>query len=219
MSADGTTLGPVVIKIGGSLLDWPGLAPRLSEFLATRRAGGESLVVLAGGGPAADVVRAIDRTFTLGDVAAHRLALRSLDLTAHALAAIVPGLEVADELARLGPVRASGRIPVLAPRRFLDEVDSRSGSPLPPSWDVTSDSIAARLAVHLGAVELVLIKSTAIPTGLDRHEAARLGIVDPVFPAASTPLDRVVAVNLRSTPCEAVTLGRRESGGQAAVAP
>ena len=84
----------------------------------------------------------------------------------------MPGLDVVDELAALADGLEPGRIPVLAPRRFLDEVDARSPDPLPPSWDVTSDTIAARLAVRLGAAELVLLKSTPLAA---RHRPPRGG--------------------------------------------
>jgi aspartokinase-like uncharacterized kinase len=190
---------PVFIKVGGSLFDSPDLPGRLSSYLEGRQAGGERLVVLAGGGGAADLIRDLDRTFGLGDLRAHRLALRSLDLTAHILAELVPGLDVVDELSALDDAWSRGRIPVLAPRRWLDEVDAPSADPLPPSWDVTSDAIAARVAVALGAEELVLLKSAPLPPGIDRREAARLGLVDPVFPAVARTLRRVVYLNLRAT--------------------
>jgi len=47
----------------------------------------------------------------------------------------------------------AGRIPVLAPFRWLKTAD-----PLPHSWEVTSDSIAAWLTGALGARRLVLVK-------------------------------------------------------------
>jgi aspartokinase-like uncharacterized kinase len=124
--------------------------------------------------------------------------LRSLDLTAHVVAELVPGVEVVEELSALDLAWARGRIPALAPRRWLDEVDARSADPLPASWDVTSDAIAARLAVALGAGELALLKSAPPPSGIDRGEAARLGLVDPAFPAVSRPLERVVYLDFRS---------------------
>ena len=67
--------------------------------------------------------------------------------------------------------------PILAPRRFLD-VDDRSPDPLPHAWTTTTDAIAARLAVRLGASELVLLKSASIPPGLDLEAASRIGLVD-----------------------------------------
>jgi len=190
----------VVLKVGGSLLDWPGLPSSLARDLDLRQAMGQRLLLLTGGGGAADFIRTLDRTFTLGDDASHRLAMRSLDLTAHILAALVPHLDVIDAVPGLEPLWAAGRIPILAPRGFLEEDDLSSPDPLPHSWDVTSDTIAARVAVHLGADALCLLKSTPSPPGTTRREAARIGLVDPHFPDASRELDRVFYVNYRGNP-------------------
>jgi aspartokinase-like uncharacterized kinase len=183
-----------VVKVGGSLLEWPALPAALRRSLDARI--GQRLVLVPGGGEAADLVRRLDRLHALGDAAAHALALRALDLTAHALAAIVPGLEVLDDCSDLGPSWRGGRIPVLAPRQFLAEDDRRSDA-LPHGWIVTSDSIAARLAVRLEASELVLLKSASAPAAIDRAGAARLGLVDAAFPLAARDLERVTLVNLR----------------------
>jgi aspartokinase-like uncharacterized kinase len=190
---------PIVIKVGGSLFDWPGLPRHLSALLDAHRAASRRLVLVPGGGRAADFVRALDRTFAFGDLLAHHLAVRSLDLTAHVLAALVPGLDVIEDVDNLEQVWKQDRIPVLAPRRLLEERDSDAADPLPSSWDVTSDSIAARVAVHLGAAELLLLKSAPLPPGTDRRAAAGLGLVDPFFPAVSRGLERVLYLNLRGT--------------------
>ncbi len=62
---------------------------------------------------------------------------------------------------------------------------------------MTSDTIAARVADRLGAVELVLLKSATLPPGTDRVAAARLGLVDPEFPRAAASILNVSYVNLR----------------------
>jgi aspartokinase-like uncharacterized kinase len=197
---------PVVVKVGGSLLDWPGLPDALSTYLHARR--DEPLVLLVGGGRSTDVVRDLDRIHQLGPTVAHRLALHSLDLTAQVLAAIVPGLVVVDRRDDLHVAWSNRRTPVFAPRPFLDEEDIRSPQPLPHSWDVTSDSIAARLAESLGASELALLKSAPPATAMSRREAAAAGLVDPVFPAAAARLERVSYRNLRDPATLAVLLTR-----------
>jgi aspartokinase-like uncharacterized kinase len=197
-------MGPVVIKVGGSLLDWEPLAGRLRADLDARHA--DRPVLLAGGGRAADLVRDLDRVHGLGDRRAHALALRALDLTAHLLAALVPGLEVVEALDALDRTWACGRTPVLAPRRFLDEDDRRAADPLPHSWSVTTDAIAARLARRLDAEELVLLKSAPLPPESDRAEAARLGLVDAAFPEAARWLRRVVYLNYRDPAATALPI-------------
>jgi hypothetical protein len=52
---------------------------------------------------------------------------------------------------------------------------------LPHSWDVTSDSIAARAALVYGAERLVLLKSVDVPPGTPWDEAAARGWVDAHF--------------------------------------
>ncbi|MDB5352333.1 MAG: aspartate/glutamate/uridylate kinase [Planctomycetota bacterium] len=193
-----TGAGPIVVaKVGGSLLDWPELPGRLGRFVASRRDRGDRLVLIVGGGRAADWVRELDRIHAIGEAKSHALAIRSLDLTARVLAALVPGLAVAETIAEIAPLRLSGLVPILAPRVVLDEDDRASPDPLPHVWDVTTDSIAARLAVRLGARRLVLLKSARASPGTTRDQAARLGLVDPAFPVASRALSEVVAINLR----------------------
>jgi aspartokinase-like uncharacterized kinase len=188
--------GPIiVVKVGGSLLDWPELPGRLRAYLDDRRAA--RLIVLVGGGATVDVIRALDRIHELGDERAHTLALHALDLSAAILAALVPNLDVVHDAATLERAWATGRTPVFAPRRFLDDDDRTSADPLPHRWDVTSDAIAARLADRLGAVELVLLKSAPLPLELDREGAAQLGLVDPAFPEAARRLGRVIYLEFR----------------------
>lgn len=196
----------VVAKVGGSLLAWPPLPDRLARFVDDRRMRGERLVLIAGGGGAADWVRDVDRLYALGDEVAHALAVRSLDLTARVLAALVADSRVVASLAEVADSWKSRRAPILAPRLVLDD-DRSSPDQLPRNWDTTSDAIAARVAVLLHADELVLLKSTGLPPGTTRDEAARLGIVDVALPRASRGLASVVVVNLREDGATATLLG------------
>lgn len=192
------TSGCVVVKVGGSLLGWPGFPGRLAGYLdATRH---ERLVLIVGGGRAADFVRELDSAHGIGENRAHGLALRALDLTAHAAAALVPGLAVVERPDGLAGVWGTGGVPVLAPRWFLEAVDRHAAAPLAESWEVTTDSIAARVAEALGAVELRLMKSRGLDGLRGRAGAARAGLVDPAFPAASAGCGRVAVVNLRADP-------------------
>jgi aspartokinase-like uncharacterized kinase len=158
--------------------------------------------LIAGGGSAVDVLRTLDRVHGLGDVPAHHLALQALDLTATILAALIPGTLVVDRLGALPDAWGARSIPILAPRRSIIEIDRARPDPLPASWDVTSDSIAARLADHLGARCLILLKSAALPNGASRGDAARLGLVDPILPATARSIPRIEYLNLREPALE-----------------
>jgi 5-(aminomethyl)-3-furanmethanol phosphate kinase len=188
-----------VVKLGGSLLDWPALPARLRAYLESRS--GQRLLLIVGGGPAADFIRALDQRHRHGNDRAHALALHALDFTAHVACALCPGLVVVEDLAACAQVWLKGQTPVLAPRLFLEQDDRQdqtpNANPLPHSWDATSDSIAARLATRLGAGELVLLKSASLRPGTDRAEAARLGLVDPLFPEEASAIKRVIYINFR----------------------
>jgi hypothetical protein len=73
---------------------------------------------------------------------------------------------IVDSAAGVQQALAARRIPVLAPSRWL-----RAADPLPHTWDVTSDSIAAWVAGAVGASELLLIKAPGAsgPSVVDRH--------------------------------------------------
>jgi aspartokinase-like uncharacterized kinase len=210
--------GLSVIKVGGSLLDWPELPARLRDFLDHYREQeqvlGARTLLMAGGGPAADVVRALDRTFDLGDLRAHRLAICALDWTAELLAKILPGALVVCRPEAFRSAWNSRRIPVLAPRRILEDFDDPSLDALPASWDVTSDSISARVGVILGASRLILLKSRGLPRGATVEQAVGIGLVDPYFGIAARGVPLVATVCLRDPEAslQAMAFDRRDPG-------
>jgi aspartokinase-like uncharacterized kinase len=151
--------GLVVVKVGGGLLGVAADLASVGEALA-RAAATRPLVVVPGGGPFADRVRAFDREHRLSAGAAHWMAVLAMDQYAFVLADRIPGARVVEDRSGVAEAHAGGQVPVLAPFRWL-----RAADELPHSWDVTSDSLAAYLATLLGATELVLLKPAA--GGLD----------------------------------------------------
>jgi aspartokinase-like uncharacterized kinase len=170
---------PVVVKVGGSLYDLPQLGPALGQWVEKEGIGPRALFV-PGGGPIVEACRSIDRAQSLGDENSHWLALEALILSARILAWIMPGGAVVRELAACSSLWDKGRIPILDPLAFALADEGKPGS-LPHSWDVTSDSIACRVAIVAGASRLILLKSVTIPEGIDWAEAGRRGYVDPCF--------------------------------------
>jgi len=126
---------PLVVKFGGSLLD---CAPSLVPVLAAVQ---RPILVVPGGGPFADVVRALDPA----PDAAHWMACAAMEQVGLYLAALgLPAIEA------LGLQDSPS---VFLPYRLLRERD-----PLPHSWRVSSDTIAAWCAAELGC-DLLLAKS------------------------------------------------------------
>jgi 5-(aminomethyl)-3-furanmethanol phosphate kinase len=144
-------LRPLVAKVGGGLLRDEGLeglhraCAEVSE-LATKR----PVLVVPGGGPFADAVRAVDEQVGLTDGVAHVLALRAMDQLGAILAPLLPA---AEPLSDLVAPRALGLLAVAPAFAGRPEV--------PESWAVTSDSLAVLAAGAIGADEAVLLKPVA----------------------------------------------------------
>ena len=163
-----------VVKLGGSLADSRDLARWLGAL--TRCAGWA--VVVPGGGPFADQVRALQRQLRFDDATAHHLAILAMEQFGRVLAALEGTLVPAASLDQIEQALRADRIPVWMPVAMI------LGRPeIPESWEVTSDSLAAWLAGELQAARLVLVKSAAPPPGpISARELVRQGLVDPAFP-------------------------------------
>jgi 5-(aminomethyl)-3-furanmethanol phosphate kinase len=172
-----------VIKVGGSLLDWPLLPAALRRWLDEQPPGLN--VLLCGGGELADIIRRADRDFQLGETFSHWLCIDVMSITARLLAAVLadaPLVTDHDELLARVAHGEAGDVVFDVARCLRDRESTLPGVPLPHDWSVTSDSIAARLAEVLGADELVLLKSSDPPADcvadliaaryIDRHFAA-----------------------------------------------
>jgi aspartokinase-like uncharacterized kinase len=126
---------PIVVKLGGSLCNRvPDLVTRL---LACQR----PLFIVPGGGKFADIVRKL----RVDDDSAHWMAIAAMDQFGWFI--VSQGI-IATTLLKV-PDR-----PVV----FLPYCRMRHHDPLPHSWDVSSDSIAAWVADFLG-LDLLLLKS------------------------------------------------------------
>lgn len=163
-----------VVKVGGALLE---LGDPFSRTLAAleQAASTHTLLIVPGGGPFADTVRAVDARHSLHPSDAHWMAILGMEQFAILLAARLQRAELVHRRGEVARAHARGKLPVLAPYRWLRESD-----PLPHGWDVTSDSIAAWIASQVGARQLILIKpdandpSTVVDGYFERARAPRL---------------------------------------------
>jgi aspartokinase-like uncharacterized kinase len=172
---------PIIVKVGGSLFDLPDLRSRLIQFLRGQSC--PEVVLVPGGGQMVDAIRHLDRSHGLSAEASHWLALRAMSLNAHFLATLLQteNTVVSAALEEWPELWRSGRIPILDAYLFALADEARD---LPHSWDVTSDSIAARVARVVGARRLVLLKSVTPPDGASCVDLERRGIVDRFFTQA-----------------------------------
>ncbi|GAB4145713.1 MAG: hypothetical protein Tsb009_17980 [Planctomycetaceae bacterium] len=180
----------VVFKIGGSLFDLPELSERIGSLIALRP--NCRPVLVAGGGPCVDVVREWDRVHALNDEQAHELAISAMSLGEHLLETLLPNAIRVNVPEDVGIAWNVGRVPIVSVSRLLFGSLKDVPPLLPASWDVTSDSIAAWIAVQLKADEFVLVKSCE----LDVANPA----VDSYFSIVAKPIPRLGWVNLRSDP-------------------
>jgi aspartokinase-like uncharacterized kinase len=166
------------VKVGGSLYDLPDLAPRLAQWLdqlPTR-----AVLLVPGGGQSVGAVRRWDQMHGLGEEASHWLALRALQLNAFFLQSLLPNSRIIERVEESPCLRSAGLVAILDAYAFAKEDDDRPDR-LPHSWGVTSDSLAARVAVRAGAATLVLLKSVAVSDRIDWRKASAEGLVDPLF--------------------------------------
>lgn len=193
-----------VVKVGGGLAREAGdgalraLCAQLAEVAARH-----ALLLVPGGGEFADAVREHDRRFALRPETAHRMAILAMDQFGWALADLIPG---AARVLDLGPV-PDGVVSVLMPAAVLAE-----RNPLPESWAVTSDSIAAWVAGAAGAGRLVLVKAVA---GLYRNwppagEPIAQLTVDELAALRPAGVDAHLPAALRAAGVETWVIGGRE---------
>ena len=140
-----------VIKIGGSVLR-PDNLTKLTSHLDKLRSE-FSFVIIPGGGEYANLVRRYHQTYHLSDDTAHWMAILSENILGFLLLEHLQLGVPAFSISEISAIISNSKIPVFMPFRHLLNKD-----PLPHSWDVTSDSIAAYFAESLHAEKLILLK-------------------------------------------------------------
>jgi 5-(aminomethyl)-3-furanmethanol phosphate kinase len=140
-----------VLKVGGSLGRAAGLESLCGEISRLGRS--HRLLVVPGGGEFADQVRAVYRRYQLDETTVHWMALLAMDQYGYLLKSLIPGSVLVEDMDAVFQAAESGRVPVLLPSKLVIRID-----PLPHSWQVTSDSIAAWISHYGNCCRLVLLK-------------------------------------------------------------
>jgi aspartokinase-like uncharacterized kinase len=164
-----------VVKLGGSLIFSPELSPWISALTVP---GNAPLVVVPGGGPFADEVRRVQQARRFDDATAHRMAVLATEQYGLLLCAFSDRLVPAATASEIRAAQRAGHVPI-----WMAGAMTRDATDIEACWDVSSDSLAAWLAVKLAASALILIKSAQPPErAITAGELSRSGLVDPVFP-------------------------------------
>jgi aspartokinase-like uncharacterized kinase len=190
-----------VIKVGGSLLDLPDLPARLRALRSPQQG---PAAWLCGGGGAADAVRQWHGRFGIDEAAAHRLAMRSLSVSSLLLQELLPRSRLCETPAAVLAAWTETCPAVIdpdawfsrSPGWFAPSSARFSGLLLPCSWDVTSDTLAACVAIELDA-DLCLLKSTDLPEDATPGAAVAAGAVDRAFERIAPLVRRITWHNLR----------------------
>jgi 5-(aminomethyl)-3-furanmethanol phosphate kinase len=169
----GCTHGPVVVKLGGSFA----FSQHLHAWISALAACAGRVIIVPGGGPFADAVRAAQPGMGFDDQAAHHMALLAMEQYGRALISLNGLLAAADSVDVIRRELTAGKVPVWMPARMALAADD-----VARSWEVTSDSLAAWLAGRLGASRLLLVKHVPFQSGRVRcDDLVAKGVVDKAF--------------------------------------
>lgn len=182
-----------VIKVGGSLFNLPGLGSRITKWIDHQPPTFNLLI--AGGGKLVEDVRSKRDQNLFDESSVHWQCIDLMTATSKSLAEVLPGIQLLDSLLESDHHATA----IFSPASWLREIEPNlPGTRLRESWDVSSDSIAARVAIILSATELVLLKS-ADPPSENIEQLAKVGYVDQFLPRLTNELPRLRIVNLRRT--------------------
>ena len=120
--------GPTIVKLGGSFA----FSTHLRDWIAAIAGCAGSVVLVPGGGPFAEAVRAAQTQMGFDECAAHRMGLLAMEQYGCAIKSLHEKLSLAETPDAIRCGLADNQVPVwLSSRMVLDATD------IPQSWDVT----------------------------------------------------------------------------------
>jgi hypothetical protein len=178
-----------VIKVGGSLARESQTLRKLCGTLS-KLSKKHKIVVVPGGGEFADLVREMDKRYSLNPTTAHKMAILCTDQYGYLLSELLPDSHVARTFSEAEKTAERNAAAVLLPSELLLQETS-----LDASWDVTSDSVAAFIADKLQAQKLILI--TNVDGLLTSHPAdeASSGLIERIAASQLLKYDQRTCVD------------------------
>jgi len=163
----------IVLKLGGSLLSSPILVQWLNLAL---KEGKGSVVIVPGGGVFADQVRSTQKIWQYDDQTAHYMAILAMQQMALLFKGLCSDLCLVNKVEATHHALHQKKVVVWSP--LATELDVAK---IKASWDVTSDTLAAWLAVQLSAEQLILVKSAQLPENATLEQLSEQTLVDKAF--------------------------------------
>lgn len=162
----------LIVKLGGSL----SRDPCLRDWLKLLAAHGGRVVIVPGGGEFAETSRAMQAHWGTDDLTAHNMAVLGMAQFAQLMHGLQCELPLAESETAIRVALARQRAPIWLPTDLQrDRADELT------TWNVTSDSLAAWLALRLRAARVVLIKSCPLPEHGTPGALSEAGIVDAAY--------------------------------------
>lgn len=210
----------VLFKIGGSLFSLPDLADRLRSLFELT---GGRIIVVPGGGVAADQVREWDDLFHFPQKVSHQLAIDALSLNARFLTSLLPESQIAASSNEA--LNTNTQVNIVDVACLLRDFEQQEVEMPPAGWHVTSDSLAGWLACQWAVDQLILVKSVDPPELIPRQcvevssgqERLRRQPVDGWFSTLIPGLPSVSWCNLRGENCSLFPFKKVAAGLELAV--
>ena len=166
-----------VVKLGGSLLEFDRTPEYLRRWLSLQNPMQTGWII--GGGKPVEEIRRQDKAHDRDATEIHHACIELMDRHSRLVSEWFPSWQVTDDLYEIGQhQRPHNRLWITS--KWI----KRNAALLPTTWDVTSDSIAATIAIAVNAAELVLLKSCSAPLNRDISNLIESDYVDGYFQQA-----------------------------------
>lgn len=159
-----------VIKLGGSLSHSTALKKCLAAIAGQPQ---NKTVIVPGGGDFANQVRLAQQRWQFNDRIAHEMAILAMQQMALLFKGLHPEFAL---ISSLSEIKKASSQPII----WSPTIKQLNQAQIQPSWDITSDSLAAWLAKELVADSLIVVKAAAIDS-TNLAELTAQGILDKAF--------------------------------------
>ncbi len=162
----------IVLKIGGSLYQSRNLIEWLEKISSVSD---QCVIVVPGGGPFSDQVRAASTRWNLPENCSHDMAVLAMQQYAHMMIGLNDKLKLVSKCEEITSRSSCNEVIVWAPYYEVTNLCD-----LPKNWQTTSDALALWLAIKISAKHLCLVKSVPVE-GKTLNNLIQAEVVDQNF--------------------------------------